>query len=179
MKSLFLNFLFFALIAILSSCNGRFDKPMGDPLPEFPESVQGKHQLLPAKKGSTSDTMMVEITEKDLILHGKKWKDHLYYSDSVYMSQIEDWYFLNIRSNYQNVVAWDIYPLYFRKGTGYLFDFSEEKTIKKLKKFLEFEQMPKEKGGGVVFTLHENEFLRFCNKKLKRRKAIRMTPIQD
>jgi hypothetical protein len=162
------------LILSMGSCQfATFDARPGVLVKTYPKEIQGTWQSVEKHKG-VRDTHNLVVTEKGVKIDATTEKMlNLSDTDNT-LSHLGDFYFLNIREQDSTGKAYyTVYPFEFDEKHLYFYILSVGKTQKKLNKLL------KHASSKVGHYQMDNEvFKNYCEKHLKRRKAMKLTRIK-
>jgi hypothetical protein len=169
--------LFLCIILLLgvSGCQlATFNARPGVGVSSYPKELHGTWRAIERHDG-VKDTHLVVISDKGVKMDDATMDKALNLSDTNNtLSHLGDFYFLNVREmDSAGSPYWIIYPFEFDNDHLYVYCLSMGKTQKKLNKYL---KTTGRRDG--YFMMEDQAFKKYCEKHLKRRKALKLTRIK-
>ncbi len=158
------------LITGLSSCRlCTFTQQPGSSRTSYPKELQG-YFLYIEKHNGIKDTTYFNITENSLETNDPYLTKLCQLSDTTTLTHLGDYYFFNIRNfDSTNHYSWQVFPIKATKDGLYVFTLSITKHQKKINKYLKLKA-----GSQTEFIMDFEPFKNYCEKKLRKRNAIKL-----
>ncbi len=164
----------FVMLALGSCQLSSFSSRPGVVVKSYPKEMYGTYRSIEKHKG-VKDTHYIVINEKGASMDDPTTNKIINLSDTNNtLSQLGDFYYLNLRdTDSAGNQYFYIYPFEFDEKNLYVYTLSLGKTQKKLGKYLK----PAGSRTGN-FTMDNQAFLKYCEKNLKKRKALKLKRIK-
>ncbi len=167
---MFLNkFILITFVSLLlGACKFyHFDNIAGVSLPEFPIELRGNYFYI-QKHNGIKDTVKITINSNSITSQNDNYLKTITLSDSIILTKIQSQYFINIlNKDSSNSNIWQVFPFKNSKSNLYLHFLTQNKKNKKILKYLET------KNNSAILKMDTLKLKQFCDKKLKKRKAIK------
>jgi len=164
------------LALLLGSCQlASFSSRPGVIVNEYPKALHGTFRAI-EKHDGVRDTHDIVINEKGAKMDDAMMNKIIDLSDTnTSLSHLGDFYYLNVReTDSAGHAFWYVYPFEFDEKHLYIYTLTLGKTQKKMRKYLE--SSGKKNGN---YTMDNEAFKRYCEKHLKRKKALKLTRIKS
>ncbi len=168
-------FIFLCSVVALSSCQlATFSSRPGVQLKSYPKELHGTYQSI-EKHDGVRDTNYIVINEEGAKMNDEIMDKIIDLSDTNNsLSHLGDFYFLNVSErDSAGQSHWYIYPFEYDGKHLYIYTLSLGRTQKKLGKYLK--ASGKRNGS---FTMENESFRKYCEKHLKKRKAMKLKRIK-
>lgn len=168
-------FIYLVSLFALSSCQlATFNSRPGVIVKSYPKEMYGTYMAV-EKHDGVRDTHYITIDDKGAKMDDPVMNKIIDLSDTNNtLSHLGDFYYLNVRQQDSgNMAIWYVYPFEFDEKHLYIYTLSLGKTQKKMAKYLESSGR---KDGD--FKMDNAAFLKYCEKHLKKRKALKLKRIK-
>ena len=162
--------IFILIVTGISSCRlCTFTMQPGSPRTSYPKELQGNFLYI-EKHNGIKDTTFFNITETTLETNDPYLTKLCQLSDTTTLTHLGDYYFFNIRNvDSTNKYSWQVFPIKATDDALYVFTLNITKHQKKLNKYLKLNGSSQSE-----FIMDFEPFKNYCEKKLRKRHAIKL-----
>lgn len=166
---------FFAFLLLLATgCRlTSYTAQPGSPRTAFPAEMHGTY-IAVEKHNGVSDTTKLVIAADKIEINDAFFGKYLKLTDSTTLTHLGDYYFFNVRNtDSAGKYNWSVFPIRVKENALYIFNLPQGKQQKIIEKYLK-----KSPGKSGEYIMDNEPFKNFCEKHLKKRKALKLKRIK-